>query len=171
MSQAQLSAQQKMSRTRRRRLVGEILVMLLFLLFMVPFFLVVINSAKTSAEIINSPVAWPGNWSQMVTNVTAIFESPIVRYTSAFMNSLIITVLSLAAIAFFSAMCAWVLVRNKTRWSTAIFLLFVSAMVIPFQVVMFPWCSGSASSATRWASRCWAPSTASSSPTWALAAP
>ena len=128
----------KMSKASSRRLAGEILVMLLFILFMVPFFLVVINSAKTSAEIINSPVAWPSSWGQLVTNVTAIFTSPIVRYTSAFIDSLIITVVSLAVIAFFSAMCAWVLVRNKTRWSTVIFLVFVSAMVIPFQVVMFP---------------------------------
>jgi hypothetical protein len=35
-------------------------------------------------------------------------------------------------------MTAWVLVRNKTWWSTALFLMFVAAMVIPFQVVMFP---------------------------------
>ena len=35
-------------------------------------------------------------------------------------------------------MCAWVLVRNKTVWSTIIFLASVSAMVIPFQVLMYP---------------------------------
>jgi len=138
MSQINPSVQAKLNRAGRRRMVGEVLVMLLFLLFMVPFFLVVLNSAKTSAEIINSPVAWPGNWGQMFKNIATIFESPIVRYTSAFINSLIITVLSLAAIAFFSAMAAWVLVRNKKGWSTALFLMFVSAMVIPFQVVMFP---------------------------------
>ena len=138
MSQINPSVQARLTRASRRRMVGEVLVMLLFLLFMVPFFLVVLNSAKTSAEIINSPVAWPGNWGQMFKNIATIFESPIVRYTSAFINSLIITVLSLAAIAFFSAMAAWVLVRNKKGWSTALFLMFVSAMVIPFQVVMFP---------------------------------
>jgi raffinose/stachyose/melibiose transport system permease protein len=35
-------------------------------------------------------------------------------------------------------MCAWALVRNKKKWSTVIFMAFVAAMVIPFQVVMFP---------------------------------
>jgi len=138
MSQINPSVQARLTRASRCRMVGEVLEMLLFLLFMVPFLLVVLNSAKTSAEIINSPVAWPGNWGQMFKNIATIFESPIVRYTSAFINSLIITVLSLAAIAFFSAMAAWVLVRNKKGWSTALFLMFVSAMVIPFQVVMFP---------------------------------
>ena len=135
---ANAKVQANLSRAARRRGVGEVLVMLLFLLFMVPFFLVVLNSAKTSAEIINSPVAWPSNWGQIFTNIKAIFASPIVGYTRSFLNSLLITVLSLAAIAFFSAMAAWVLVRNKKGWSTGLFLLFVSAMVIPFQVVMFP---------------------------------
>lgn len=121
-----------------RRWTGEILVMALFLLFMVPFFLVVLNSAKSSAEIINSPIAGPNDWGRLFQNAATIFNHPTVQYTKAFLNSLLITVLSLAVIAFFSAMCAWVLVRNKTRWSSLIFLLFVSAMVIPFQVVMFP---------------------------------
>jgi raffinose/stachyose/melibiose transport system permease protein len=35
-------------------------------------------------------------------------------------------------------MSAWVLVRNKSRWSDVIFMIFVAAMVIPFQVVMLP---------------------------------
>ena len=35
-------------------------------------------------------------------------------------------------------MCAWVLVRNKTWWSTMIFMVLVASMVIPFQVVMLP---------------------------------
>ena len=37
-----------------------------------------------------------------------------------------------------SAQAAWVLVRTKTRTSSAIFLTFIAAMVIPFQIVMFP---------------------------------
>jgi raffinose/stachyose/melibiose transport system permease protein len=35
-------------------------------------------------------------------------------------------------------MAAWVLVRTKTKLSNTIFIMFVAAMVIPFQVVMFP---------------------------------
>jgi raffinose/stachyose/melibiose transport system permease protein len=35
-------------------------------------------------------------------------------------------------------MGAWVLVRNKTIWSKIIFFIFLSGLVIPFQVVMLP---------------------------------
>ena len=125
-------------KTRPGQIIAEILVMLLFIIFMLPFALVVINAAKSAKEIVFSPVALPESWGQMITNVQAIFNNPTVDYTGAFFDSLIITVISLSVIVFFSSMCAWVLVRNKSKWSTFVFLAFVSAMVIPFQVVMFP---------------------------------
>ena len=111
---------------------------LLFLLFMMPFWMVVVNAAKDAKEIIFSAVSWPASWGQMLTNIVKIFNNPTTDYVGAFFDSVIITTISLAVILLFSAMCAWVLVRNKTRWSTIVFMAFVAAMVIPFQVVMFP---------------------------------
>lgn len=119
-------------------IVLEIVAILIFILFMTPFLLVVLNSAKTAKEIVFSPVSLPGNWGQLITNVVTIFNNPSTNYLGAFVDSTIITVLALVVISLFSAMCAWALVRNKARWSTVVFLFFVAAMVIPFQVVMFP---------------------------------
>lgn len=112
--------------------------MLLFLLFMVPFFIVVLNAAKTPSEIIYDPIALPNRWGQMLTNITAIFNNPTVDYVGAFADSFLITLLSLLVLLIFPSMSAWALVRNKARWSTLLFMMFVAAMVIPFQVVMFP---------------------------------
>lgn len=142
MSQAKSVKKQMHASAGERRTAGiiilEIVAILLFILFMMPFFLVIINSAKTAKEIINSPVALPANWGQLFDNVASIFNNPSTDYLGAFLDSVIITVLSLLVISLFSSMCAWALVRNKTKWSTVIFMFFVSAMVIPFQVVMFP---------------------------------
>jgi len=112
---------------------------LLFLMFMFPFGMVVLNSAKTSREILTNPVALPGNWGQLWTNIMLIFNNPTVDYVGAFVDSTLITVFSLLVIVVFSSMAAWVLVRNNTRaWSIWIFMAFVAAMVIPFQVLMYP---------------------------------
>ena len=111
---------------------------ILFLLTLFPFFIVIINSAKSSLEIITNPISFPDKWSQLFTNIKTIWTSPSIRYASSVYTSVIITVLSLITISVFSAMAAWVLVRNKTRKSTVIFLLFISGLIIPFQVVMFP---------------------------------
>jgi len=116
----------------------EIVAIFLFLLYMVPFGLVLINSAKPTLQIIVDPLAFPESPTQFISNVRAILESPNVRYVSSFMSSFIITVFSVALLILCSSMAAWVLVRTKTKLSGIIFVVFVAAMVIPFQVVMFP---------------------------------
>ncbi len=120
------------------RVVLEAATILLFVLFMIPFAMVVLNSAKTSKEIIFNAIALPSDWGQLFTNVGLIFNNPTVDYPGAFVDSAVITFFSLVVIVLFSSMCAWVLVRNKTAWSTALFMAFVAAMVIPFQVLMYP---------------------------------
>jgi len=113
-------------------------VVALFALFMIPFAMVVLNSAKTSKEIIYSAISLPSSWGQLLTNVSLIFNNPTVDYLGAFWDSTVITAVSLAVIVLFSSMCAWVLVRSKSAWSTVLFMVFVAAMVIPFQVLMYP---------------------------------
>ena len=121
-----------------RQLALEIVTFLLFVLFMMPFIIVVFNSMRTNQDIINQPVGLPSGLGQFWTNITDIWNNPTFNFLTALRDSVIITVLSLAIISIFSSMAAWVLVRNKTKWSTIIFMSYVAAMVIPFQVVMFP---------------------------------
>jgi len=113
-------------------------VVVLFALFMIPFAMVVLNSAKTSKEIIYSAIALPSSWGQLFANVSLIFNNPTVDYLGAFWDSTVITAVSLVVIVLFSSMCAWVLVRSRSAWSTVLFMVFVAAMVIPFQVLMYP---------------------------------
>ena len=129
---------QNKARQKRLRVLAEIGCILLFILFMLPFFIVLMNSMRTNAEIINSAVGMPENPKVLFENITAVWNNPTFNFLKALKDSVIITVLSLAIISVCSAMTAWVLVRNKTKWSTFLFMMFVAAMVIPFQVVMFP---------------------------------
>lgn len=110
----------------------------LFVLFMAPFFVVIYSSAKTSAEISLDPFAMPSNWGQLWVNIKGVYNNPNFEYFASFRDSVIITAASLIVIVIASAMAAWVLVRNKTRWSNVLFMIFVASMVIPFQVVMLP---------------------------------
>ncbi|HEY9575680.1 MAG TPA: carbohydrate ABC transporter permease [Lachnospiraceae bacterium] len=124
---------------RNRSILGTIIGGILALLVLSPFVLVVINSAKTSADIVISPIKFPTNWGQMLINMKNIINTSNFSYWSSFGSSLFITVVSLALLTVFSCMAAWVLSRNhRTKWSNLIFMLFVAAMVIPFQVVMLP---------------------------------
>jgi raffinose/stachyose/melibiose transport system permease protein len=121
-----------------RKILLEAFVVLLFILFMLPFVIVLLNAMRTNPEIIQQAVGLPENPANLIDNITMVWNNPTFKFTDAFIDSTVITVLSLLFISLFSAMTAWVLVRNKRRWSQLLFMVFVSAMVIPFQVVMFP---------------------------------
>lgn len=116
----------------------EFLAIILLALFFFPFILVTINSAKPTMEITLSPLSMPENWGNLWYNIIEIISRPNINYFSSFLNSVIITSVSLIAIGVSSAMAAWVLVRSKNKLSFWIFMLFLAGMVIPFQVVMIP---------------------------------
>jgi raffinose/stachyose/melibiose transport system permease protein len=121
------------------RLIGlEALAAALFIVFLFPFFIAIINSGKTPFEITQNPLTFPADWAKTLQNMATIWTSPNVQYSSSFLSSVIITVASLVLLDVLSSQAAWVLVRTKTRLSSGIFLIFVAAMVIPFQIVMFP---------------------------------
>ena len=104
-----------------------------------PFFLVLINSFKSTEAITKDPIGLTGmSFSQFSTNMTDVINNTHFLFWSAFGSSAIITVLSLVLLAVFGGMAAWVICRNHTVWSQVIYFIFIASMIIPFQVVMLP---------------------------------
>lgn len=56
----------------------------------------------------------------------------------AMLNSLFVTVVSIFFIVVFSAMAAYALVRVTSRWSTVGFWIFLTGLLVPFQIAMIP---------------------------------
>lgn len=112
----------------------EVIAVLLALLFLVPFYFVIVNSLKTFAELLTDPTSLPKvlQWNNFSRAWT------IIKFPTVLTNSLIITVVSNLVIALFSAMAAYRLVRHPSRLNNLLFTLFVAAMVIPFQSIMIP---------------------------------
>ncbi|OWA36144.1 sugar ABC transporter permease [Saccharibacillus sp. O16] len=122
------------TRYRISTLVLEILLILVGLLFLVPFYFLISNSLKTFGEILSDAAALPSTlqWANYKSGWEAI------NFPSAFKNSLIITVFSNLLLVLFSSMTAYQMVRRNTKFNRALFGLFVAAMVIPFQSIMLP---------------------------------
>ncbi len=111
---------------------------LFFIITMFPLAIVIINSSKASLEIMTDPLGLPVSWMQLFRNIADIWSRPSIKYSSSVFSSVIVTFGSLTTVSIFAAMAAWVLVRTKTRTSDVVFVLFLSGLIIPFQVVMFP---------------------------------
>jgi raffinose/stachyose/melibiose transport system permease protein len=116
----------------------EVVAFILLIAFLIPFYLVLINSSKTVTALTENPLSWPASWVHLWDNVIYILTNDTLGYGRAFISSIIITSLSLILIGIGSAMAAWVLVRTKTKLSFLIFMFIISGLVIPFQVVMLP---------------------------------
>lgn len=104
-----------------------------------PFYLVIMNTFKNATSIVANPVGFAGaSISQLMTNLSSVVNNSNFNFWYAFATSAIITIFSLILLALFGGMAAWVICRNKTKWSTAIYMVFIASMIIPFQVVMLP---------------------------------
>ncbi|UGB32083.1 carbohydrate ABC transporter permease [Metabacillus sp. B2-18] len=114
--------------------VLEVLGIMLGLVFLIPFYFVAINSVKGFSEILIDAAALPKEI--LFSNYAKVWE--VISFQDAFLNSLIITVFSIAGIVVISSMAAWKMVRTPGKLSKILFIFFVSAMVIPFQTVMIP---------------------------------
>jgi len=103
--------------------------------FLAPFYLVLINSIKTQKGFLLDVIGLPGKYFTLHNYVEAFIKLDFLRSAT---NSLLITTISVVLIITFASMAAWMLVRTKTKLSMFIFLMFSTAMLIPFQAVMLP---------------------------------
>lgn len=111
-----------------------IVVLVLAILFVMPFFLIALNALKTSPEFVANPFSFPEKlvWG----NFKSAFDT--MNFANAFKNSLLICVVATLISCLLSAMNAYVLSRKKWKINKLIYMLLVAAMVIPFQVIMIP---------------------------------
>ena len=108
----------------------------LAIFFLIPVFLVLMNSLKGQFYISDAPFALPNSETFVgLRNYWNGIEK--VDFFSAFGYSAFITLFSVAAIVLFTAMTAWYLVRDGTRAANGLYYLFVFSMIVPFQMVMF----------------------------------
>ena len=123
----------------RKKIADSIVYIVLTVLavaFLVPIFLVIMNSLKNKLYISTTPFVLPNGDSfvglkNYVDGLTKIHFFDSVGY------SLFITVFSVLAIVIFCSMTAWFITRVKSKITSGIYYMFVASMVVPFQMVMF----------------------------------
>ncbi|MFB5673784.1 carbohydrate ABC transporter permease [Paenibacillus terreus] len=117
-----------------RTLAAEIIMALIGLLFLSPFYFLFVNSVKPFGEIMSDSASWPKifQWE----NYSRAWE--LTQFPQAFTNSLMITVVSVAILALISSMAAYRMVRSNTWFNRVLFMLLIASMVIPFQTIMMP---------------------------------
>lgn len=113
-----------------------VILVVALILFIFPFFMVIINVFKTKADITSNPLALIGAHGFTIQNFPSAIKK--MDFYKAFGNSFLITASSTAVTILLSAMTAYIMVRRKWKVTAILFALMIASMVIPFQVLMIP---------------------------------
>lgn len=127
-----------------------VLFTIISILWISPMLVVLLNSFKRKAYIFRYPfgfstVSISEGWDKFTAGASKLFCGWLnyknglkaTNFLSCFGNSLFITVFSVAAIILCCSMCAWYIVRVRTKFTKTMYLLCLFSMIVPFQMVMF----------------------------------
>ena len=129
-----------MSNTARvSRWVGGILsILIVFVIFIVPFIFILLTASKTKAEAADRLFTLPSDW-RLIDNLVEVIGRGNYLLPRAFLNSLVLTVTSVILITLTAAMVGYVLQRRRSRWNRVVTFLVLAGLVIPPAVVPTIW--------------------------------
>ena len=125
------------SKNRGKTLLSALFVVIC-VVYVIPVFLVMMNSFKINTFVKTDSFAWPNadsfaGWSNYVKGMT-FGNYPFLK--SAFYST-VITLLSTGIILLFTSMAAWYISRVDSIFCRIVYFGCVFSMVVPFQMVMF----------------------------------
>jgi raffinose/stachyose/melibiose transport system permease protein len=112
---------------------------LVALLFISPFYILVIVSLKSTSEVFTTSPLVPtlkpdfGNFMSVFTA-----DAGGAGMGAALVSSVVITVASVLILILIGSLCAYALARRPGKLSNALYLLFVIGIIVPFQVSIIP---------------------------------
>ena len=124
---------------RKRNIKDVFMIMILCVLtviFLIPMFLVLMNSFKSRLFVSTQPFSFP-NAQTFVGFENYINGLTTSGFFMAFLRSVWITVVSVVIIVIFTSMTAWYIIRVNSKFTKSLYYLFVFSMIVPFQMVMY----------------------------------
>ena len=111
-----------------------VLGILVILIFMFPFYIAIAQSFKTQLETAYDALALPGAFRP--DNYYEAVEK--INFSASLRNSLIVTVSGVLLIVLCSSMSGYAIARNEGGYFKVLDRLFLSSIMVPFQVIMIP---------------------------------
>ena len=122
----------------KKKLVLTVVFAFIALFYLMPIFLVLINSFKANAYVNTETFAMPNEKSFVgFANYAKGMTFGSYPFIKSVCFSLLITIVSTGLILLCTSMAAWYISRVGTLFSKIVFYLCVFSMIVPFQMVMF----------------------------------
>lgn len=122
--------------SRKEKILWTALAIFVIFIFLFPFYIAIVNSLKTQLETAENVLALPKVFS--LANYNEAMEK--ISFTRSLINTLIVTVVADLLIVLCASMSGHAIARNseKSRYFKILDRVFLSSIMIPFQVIMIP---------------------------------
>lgn len=118
--------------------LGALAIAVTVVVFIVPLAFMALTAVKDHREAAKLDFAWPTTFN-FVENFQDVLSARKFMLVTAFINSTILTVVSVTILVILAAMVAWILQRRRSRWNGVANFLILSGLIIPPAVVPTIW--------------------------------
>lgn len=125
-------------RERRKKRIAQVILAIILLIggvFMIfPFVWMVASSLKNAQDIYTLSLIPP---NPTLDNYTTVLQET--SYVRWFINSIVIASITTLSVAFFDSLAGYTLAKFKFPGATIIFLLILSTLMVPTEMLVIPW--------------------------------
>jgi raffinose/stachyose/melibiose transport system permease protein len=116
------------------RILYEVALILLTILFLYPFYAVITLSLKSPEQALFHPMAFPrGIFFQ---NFQDAWRD--MKYPQAFLNSLVVTFFGSVGIVLVAALASFTVARHRNKWTTFLYFFLLSGLLVPYYMTLSP---------------------------------
>jgi raffinose/stachyose/melibiose transport system permease protein len=125
-------------RPARKWALSVVAILASIVVFIIPFVFMLLTAVKDRQQAADLDFSWPHQF-QFVQNFVDVVKARDYMLVIAFINSTILTVVSVAGMVVLAAMAGFVLQRRASKWNGFINFLVLSGLIIPPAVVPTIW--------------------------------
>ncbi|MEN8582984.1 carbohydrate ABC transporter permease [Arthrobacter sp. KBS0703] len=118
--------------------LGALAIAVTVVVFIVPLAFMALTAVKDRREAAKLDFSWPTTFN-FLENFQDVLSARKFMLVTAFINSTILTVVSVTVLVILAAMVAWILQRRRSRWNGVANFLILSGLIIPPAVVPTIW--------------------------------
>ena len=123
-----------MTRKKRLLLIGDIVgVIVTVVVFLIPFYFMLVNSLKSQSEAGQLSIAFPSELH--FENYVTVFQYANYQLVTAFKNSFLLTLFTVIGLIFTGAMAAYVIQRRRGKAIQAVEWLIMLGLMIPASIL------------------------------------
>ncbi len=130
------SSAERHVRRRLTKVMWFLVALILAISFFFPLYFMISSSFKENTEVLVTPIHWwPQNFQGLTQYQRAFEMAPLLRYL---FNSTLMATVDVIVTVFFSALAGYGFAKFNFRGKRVLFVLTLSTIMIPFQVLVVP---------------------------------